>query len=109
MLWACGEIHTLPPLDRMDQAVERMAKILLGSSDSASSTPIPNSLQRVLFGLARPSRLEEIGEIQYFNPSSLNPSQKQAVKLALSAPELALIHGPPGVCLVSKHTSRVVL
>lgn len=82
--------------DRMDQALERMAKIMLGSSDSTSSVPNPNPLQRVLFGLAKPSRPEDIGEIQYFNPSGLNPSQKQAVKLALSAPELALIHGPPG-------------
>ena len=81
----------------MDQAVERMARIMLGLSESTSSTLAPNSLQRVLFGLARPSQLDDIGEIQYFNPSGLNPSQKQAVRLALSAPELALIHGPPGV------------
>jgi DNA polymerase alpha-associated DNA helicase A len=84
----------------MDQAVKRMAKIMLGSSESTPPPPAPNSLQRVLFGLAKPSPVEDVGEIQYFNPSGLNPSQKQAVKLALSAPELALIHGPPGVRLL---------
>lgn len=78
----------------MDQAAERMKKIILGTTDSGV---VPNALQRVLFGLAPPSEPEDIGEIQYFNPTGLNDSQKKAVRLALSSPELALIHGPPGV------------
>lgn len=80
--------------DRMDQAVDRMSKILLGTDQSVAA----NSLQRVLFGLSPPSRLDDVGEIQWFNENGLNPSQKKAVKLALASPEIALIHGPPGVC-----------
>lgn len=78
---------------RMDQAVDRMSKVLLGVEQSAP----PNALQRVLFGLSPPSSPDNVGEIQYFNESGLNPSQKRAVKLALASPEIALIHGPPGV------------
>jgi DNA polymerase alpha-associated DNA helicase A len=78
----------------MDQATERMKKIMLGTTESGVA---PNPLQRVLFGISAPSEPEDVGEIQYFNPSGLNTSQKQAVKLALASPELALIHGPPGV------------
>ncbi|PVG02231.1 P-loop containing nucleoside triphosphate hydrolase protein [Serendipita vermifera] len=82
--------------DRMDQAVEKMSKCLLGSSDPSGASASPTALQRVLFGLSAPSPPEDIGEVQYFNTTSLNPSQKKSVKLALSSPELALIHGPPG-------------
>lgn len=83
--------------DRMDQAVERMRKIVLGIADANGNVPAPNSLQRVLFGLSRPSDPEDVGGLQWFNPLSLNESQKKAVRLALISPELALIHGPPGV------------
>jgi DNA polymerase alpha-associated DNA helicase A len=83
----------------MDQAVERMYKCLLGSSDPSGVSSSPTMLQRVLFGLSAPSPPEDVENVQYFNTSSLNPSQKKAVKLALSSPELALIHGPPGVRL----------
>jgi len=92
----------------MDQAVERMSQTMLGPSESMPSAPPPNVLQRVLFGLAKPSQPVDIGQIQYFNPAGLNPSQKQAVQLALSAPELVLIHGPPGVGIVfTRHRRRI--
>lgn len=35
-------------------------------------------------------------KLEFFDPS-LNDSQKEAVKFTLEAPEVALIHGPPGV------------
>lgn len=35
--------------------------------------------------------------LKYLDPS-LNESQKGAVRFALEAAEVALIHGPPGVC-----------
>ncbi|KAG8802804.1 hypothetical protein FRC16_008620 [Serendipita sp. 398] len=82
--------------DRMDHAVERMSKIVLETPGDDGRTTVANPLIRVLFGLKTPSPPEDIGEIQYFNPDGLNDSQKEAVKLALSSPEIALIHGPPG-------------
>ncbi|KAL9108005.1 MAG: hypothetical protein Q9187_008353, partial [Circinaria calcarea] len=62
------------------------------------------SLIRILFGLESPtlvtskknditeSRLEKIN----FIDPTLNDSQKDAIKFALSSTEIALIHGPPG-------------
>lgn len=54
-------------------------------------------LMRVLFGLSSPAPpdLSKVEKIQFLDPS-LNDSQMQAVKFALSSPEIALIHGPPG-------------
>lgn len=45
--------------------------------------------------MSPPSKPSSLGDIAFFDPS-LNPSQKQAVKFALSAKEVACIHGPPG-------------
>lgn len=55
------------------------------------------SLQRVLLGLSSPGAadLENTKALEFFD-STLNSSQKDAVKFALSSPEVALIHGPPG-------------
>ncbi len=36
-------------------------------------------------------------DIQFFD-NNLNPSQKEAVKFCLESPEVACIHGPPGMC-----------
>ena len=35
-------------------------------------------------------------DLLYFNEDELNQAQKDAVKFALSANQVALIHGPPG-------------
>lgn len=60
-------------------------------------------LIRVLFALSSPSPLpphfgRHSDEIpwEWFNPT-VNESQKEAVLFALASPEVALIHGPPGV------------
>ena len=57
------------------------------------------SLMRVLFGLTTPSPLDVEAEcdggIQWVD-TSLNESQKEALKVSLAARELALIWGPPG-------------
>lgn len=45
--------------------------------------------------MSPPSKPPTLGDIKFFDPS-LNPSQKQAVKFALAAKEVACIHGPPG-------------
>lgn len=55
------------------------------------------SLQRVLLGLSSPGSadLDKTKDLGFFD-STLNSSQKDAIKFALSSPEVALIHGPPG-------------
>lgn len=40
-----------------------------------------------------------VGDLTFFDPS-LNRSQKEAVKFALESPEVACIHGPPGIEIV---------
>lgn len=54
---------------------------------------------RVLFGQASPSSVpKDLGgeNVEWVDPS-LNDSQKDAIRFALAAREIALIHGPPGV------------
>ncbi len=56
-----------------------------------------NSLVRVLLGLSTPvydSSLT-LDSVAFFD-STLNASQREAVRFALSASEVAIIHGPPG-------------
>ena len=62
---------------------------------------------RVLFGLSTPSPVPadlgsdpEFGNIDWVDPT-LNDSQKDAIRFALASKEIALIHGPPGVCFFS--------
>lgn len=74
-------------------------------------------LIRVVFGLEAPSNLAQQGsshttledKIEFIDPT-LNESQKDAIRFALGAREIALIHGPPGVRpqskgLYARHTS----
>jgi DNA polymerase alpha-associated DNA helicase A len=53
-------------------------------------------LSEILLGQTVPSSPDKL-ECFKFVDETLNDSQKEAVRFALSAPELALIHGPPGV------------
>ena len=59
-------------------------------------------LIRVLFGLDSPTPValdstdSPNKEIEFID-STLNDSQKDAIKFALASREVALIHGPPGV------------
>jgi len=66
---------------------------------------------RVLFGQSSPSPLPadlttdpEVGEMDWVDPT-LNDSQKDAIRFALASKEIALIHGPPGVCFALLITS----
>jgi DNA polymerase alpha-associated DNA helicase A len=72
----------------MNQVLTRLCK-----STESEHTP----LIRVLFGLSSPEPPDQSSfeDIQFLDPS-LNDSQKHAIKFALSSPEIALIHGPPG-------------
>ena len=52
-------------------------------------------LIQVLLGMSQPSARIPVADLKFFDPA-LNASQKEAVKFALEAPEVACIHGPPG-------------
>jgi len=56
-----------------------------------------NPLAQVLFGKREPTFDQDVYKkpLQLFN-STLNKSQKEAIQFALSARDIALIHGPPG-------------
>lgn len=53
------------------------------------------NLVRVLMGLQSRSPPQTVTDLQFLDPS-LNPSQQAAIRFALSSPEIACIHGPPG-------------
>ena len=69
------------------------------------------TLARVLFGLETPSSVSanseeleaQMKQMHFFDPT-LNDSQKDAIRFALASPEVALIHGPPGVSLPQSPT-----
>lgn len=54
------------------------------------------SLIQVLLGIHPPSERNHISAIAFFD-DSLNESQKEAIKFCLESPEVACIHGPPGL------------
>ena len=58
--------------------------------------PPMTKLFEVLLGISNPSERIPIKNIVFFDPT-LNDSQKAAVKFALESPEIACIHGPPGI------------
>jgi DNA polymerase alpha-associated DNA helicase A len=72
----------------MSQVMTRLSKLT-----ESEYTP----LMRVLFGLSSPAtpNPSTVEDIQFLD-SSLNDSQQHAIRFALSSPEIALIHGPPG-------------
>lgn len=74
---------------RMDWALGKLLKI----SDEAFSP-----LQRVLLGLSSPGMPDssQLTANLTFTNTSLNESQKDAIRFGLASPDLALIHGPPG-------------
>ena len=56
------------------------------------------TLTRVLLGLDTPTPVSQEPEDIQFIDQTLNDSQKDAIRFALASREVALIHGPPGVC-----------
>ncbi len=71
---------------RLLQALDRAANLKEGSR--------PAALRDVLLG-QRPPAFQEPESLTFLDPG-LNPSQQDAVRFALSARDVALIHGPPG-------------
>ena len=51
---------------------------------------------KVIFGHATPTPVSPDKVTVEFTDPTLNDSQKEAIRFALSSPEIALIHGPPG-------------
>lgn len=72
----------------MNQTVNKLLK----SPETSYTT-----LQQVLLGLSSPGTADssQYKDMTFFD-QTLNPSQKDAIRFALSSPEVALIHGPPG-------------
>lgn len=75
-------------IPRMRQTMERMAKMTEGDH---------SHFMRVAFGHTTPLQpdYEGAGNIEFID-TTLNDSQKDAIRFALAAKDIALIHGPPG-------------
>ncbi|KAG6051406.1 hypothetical protein E4U39_001123 [Claviceps sp. Clav50 group G5] len=77
---------------RMNQSMEKLRSL---------SEPEYSPFIRVLFGLSSPSSVvysekEDEADMIEWVDATLNDSQKEAIRYALAAREIALIHGPPG-------------
>lgn len=73
-------------------------KFLKGSLAQVTQNSLPLSLTNVLFGRQNPTfdeTWENLSSVKFLDPT-LNPSQQEAVRFALAAEQVALIHGPPG-------------
>ncbi|KAG0273740.1 hypothetical protein BGZ95_010469 [Linnemannia exigua] len=73
-------------------------KFLKGSLTQVTQNSLPLALTNVLFGRQNPTFDEtwaNLSSIKFLDPT-LNPSQQEAVRFALAAEQVALIHGPPG-------------
>jgi len=75
---------------------------LLRDTDAAKLSP----LSKILLGQAAPTLVTELEQVKFFD-ETLNDSQKEAVQFSLSAPEIALIHGPPGVTPACHHSNKI--
>lgn len=60
------------------------------------SSPNLSPLIQVLLGMKPPAAKEKRDNLTFFDVN-LNDSQKIAVRFCLESPEVACIHGPPGV------------
>ncbi|KAG8995697.1 hypothetical protein FRB94_008851 [Tulasnella sp. JGI-2019a] len=91
--------------DRMDKAISDLERVLqLPTTESVNPltqpqnphAPANSGLIDVLMGKRGPSQPSILATpLEYFD-TSLNDSQKEAVKMCLEAEEVGLVHGPPG-------------
>jgi len=73
-------------------------RFLKGSLAQMTDNSMPEPLTNVLFGRQEPTfdaAWSDLSNVKFFDPT-LNPSQQEAVRFALAAEQVALIHGPPG-------------
>ncbi|KAF9485626.1 P-loop containing nucleoside triphosphate hydrolase protein [Pholiota conissans] len=80
--------------DRMDKAINQLEKTIIPSGDPKAGGELTTLIQ-VLLAMKPPSTKERIDDLTFFD-TSLNDSQKTAVRFCLESPEVACIHGPPG-------------
>lgn len=81
---------------------------MLTALERLRSAAPSHGLGQVLLGQRPPSPPQEISDLQFFD-ESLNESQKDAVRFALGAHEIALVHGPPGVIPIASITNNIEL
>jgi hypothetical protein len=83
---------------RVKLANEVTFKRMRDTMEKLKGTPTAelSSLAQILLGQARPSQVHDLVDVKFID-ETLNDSQKQAVRFCLSVPDIALIHGPPGV------------
>ncbi|KZT22299.1 P-loop containing nucleoside triphosphate hydrolase protein [Neolentinus lepideus HHB14362 ss-1] len=83
--------------DRMEKALDQLAKLVVPSTTGGNPPAWPKmtKLVEVLMGISQPTKPQPLKDITFFD-NTLNDSQKESVKFALAAPEVACIHGPPG-------------
>ena len=73
-------------------------RFLKGTLSQFSANSLPLGLSNVLFGRQEPTFDEayaNLSKVKFLDPT-LNASQQEAVRFALAAQQVALIHGPPG-------------
>lgn len=92
------ETEAEKPTFRIDRATDEIARFRQRQAMEAARTAGGNSrlevLRDVLIGNAG-ALFGKLEPIQVFN-KNLNPSQVEAVQFALSAEDVAILHGPPG-------------
>ncbi|KAK9255956.1 P-loop containing nucleoside triphosphate hydrolase protein [Lipomyces tetrasporus] len=83
-LWVTKLVNSVT-YKRMNDTIESLTKLVT-----------PTRLQRIVLGSIKPSQPKTPERHVKFFDNTLNDSQKDAVQFALSASEVAVIHGPPG-------------
>ncbi|MFN8398770.1 MAG: AAA domain-containing protein [Anaerolineales bacterium] len=91
------ETESERPTFRIDRATDEISRArqrqALDAAKNATSSRLA-TLRDVLLGIQKPL-FQQVEIIQPFN-KHLNASQVQAIEFALSAEDVAIIHGPPG-------------
>lgn len=77
-----------------DESTRKRERNALDRSADAKQNRLAD-LRSILLGLKEPSFVPHSEELTFFN-AGLNEAQKDAVRFALGASDLAIIHGPPG-------------
>ena len=83
---------------RVKLANEATFKRMKDTMEKLRDTPMEklSSLSQILLGQARPAHVDDLPHVKFID-ETLNDSQKEAVLFCLTVPDIALIHGPPGV------------
>ena len=85
--WFSVKLANEATFKRMCDTMER-----LRDTPTDKLSPLAN----ILLGRSAPTKVDKLDDIKFID-ETLNDSQRDAVSFSLSAAELALIHGPPGV------------